>query len=64
MGNLIAGGACVELEKIGLRADITPPTIMIGSKSRISTLGVERFVVPLATKHGAVNLHVAVDVQP
>jgi chemotaxis protein CheX len=63
MGNLIAGGACVELEKIGLHADITPPTIMIGSKSRISTLGVHRFVVPLATKHGAVNLHVAVDVQ-
>jgi chemotaxis protein CheX len=63
MGNLIAGGACIELEKIHLGADITPPTIMIGSRSRISTLGVGRYVIPLATMHGPVNLHVAVDVQ-
>ncbi|MFZ5825892.1 MAG: chemotaxis protein CheX [Bacillota bacterium] len=63
MGNLIAGGACIELEKLDLEADITPPTIMIGSRSKISTLGVDRFVLPLATKHGPVNLHVAVDLQ-
>lgn len=62
MGNLIAGGACIELEKIGLSSDITPPTIVIGSRSRISTLGVARFVIPLLTKHGPINLHVAVDV--
>lgn len=62
MGNLIAGGACVELEKIELRADVTPPTIMIGTRSKISTLGAHRFVMPLATKHGPINLHVAVDV--
>lgn len=63
MGNLIAGGACIELEKLELEADITPPTIMIGSRSKISTLGVSRFVIPLATSHGPANLHVAVDVQ-
>lgn len=63
MGNLIAGGACIELERVGLNADITPPTIMIGVRSRISTLGVPRYVIPLATKHGPINIHVAVDVQ-
>lgn len=63
MGNLIAGGACIELEKVGLAADITPPTIMIGPRSRLTTLAVPRFVIPLATKHGTVNLHVAVDLQ-
>ncbi len=63
MGNLIAGGACIELEKIEITADITPPTIMIGPKARISTLGVQRFVIPMATKHGPVNLHVAVEQQ-
>ncbi|MFZ5816520.1 MAG: chemotaxis protein CheX [Bacillota bacterium] len=63
MGNLIAGGACIELEKLQLEADITPPTIMIGSRSKISTLGVQRYVMPLATKHGLINLHVAVELQ-
>lgn len=63
MGNLIAGGACIELEKVGLNADITPPTIMIGTRSKISTLGVNRYVLPLVTSHGPVNMHVAVDIQ-
>lgn len=63
MGNLIAGGACIELEKIGLEADITPPTIMIGTRSKVSTLGMSRFIISLATKYGPVSLHVALDVQ-
>jgi len=62
LGNLVAGGTCIELEKLGLTADISPPTIMIGARSRISTLGISRIVLPLATRHGRLNLHVAVDV--
>ncbi|MEW8977163.1 MAG: chemotaxis protein CheX [Symbiobacterium sp.] len=62
LGNLVAGGACTELEKIGLSADITPPTIMIGPQTRISTLGVSRVVVPLACQHGRLNLHLSIDV--
>ena len=62
LGNLIAGGSCIELEKLGLNADITPPTVMIGSRTRISTLGVSRFVIPLATRCGSVSLHVAMDI--
>lgn len=62
LGNLIAGGTCIELEKIGYSADITPPTVMIGPRSRISTLGVSRFVLPMASQHGSISLHVAVDV--
>lgn len=62
LGNLVAGGACTELEKIGLTADITPPTIMIGFRSRISTLGVSRIVLPLATRHGMLNLHLSLDI--
>jgi chemotaxis protein CheX len=64
LGNLIAGGSCVELEKLGLSTDITPPTIMIGHRSRISTLGLPRFVIPLMSDYGPLNLHVAVDVMP
>lgn len=62
LGNLIAGGSTVELERLGYPSDITPPTIMIGRKSRLSTLGLPRFVIPLATPGGDVNIHVAVDV--
>ena len=62
LGNLVAGGTCIELEKLGLSADISPPTIMIGARFRISTLAISRVVLPLATRHGRLNLHVAVDV--
>jgi chemotaxis protein CheX len=61
LGNLIAGASTMALEKIGLPCDITPPTIMIG-RSRISTLGLARFIIPLTTTCGLVHIHVAVDV--
>ncbi len=64
MGNLIAGKATMQLEKLGYESDITPPTLMIGRNSRISTLGLPRFIIPLKTDHGPLNIHVAVDVLP
>lgn len=64
LGNLISGGAAAEVEATGLTYDITPPTLMIGRKLRISTLALSRFVIPLQTDHGVVNLQVAADIQP
>lgn len=65
LGNLIAGGALIELEQVGItNCDITPPTIMIGQRSRISTLGLPRFIIPLSTIHGDLSIHVAVDIMP
>ncbi|HYG59533.1 MAG TPA: chemotaxis protein CheX, partial [Symbiobacteriaceae bacterium] len=64
LGNLIAGASVMELERVGLASDITPPTIMIGRRSRISTLGLPRFIIPLSTVHGDLNIHVAVDILP
>lgn len=61
VGNLVAGGATIELEKLGFPCDITPPTVMIGPKTRVSALGLPRFVIPLETIHGPMNIHVAVD---
>ncbi|HEY3369086.1 MAG TPA: chemotaxis protein CheX [Symbiobacteriaceae bacterium] len=62
LGNLIAGKAMGALEQSGLSADITPPTIMMGKRTRISTLGLPRFVIPLDTALGSINVHVAADV--
>lgn len=64
LGNLVAGGACMELDKQGFSSDITPPSIMIGKRSRVSTLGLPRFVIPLQMKHGPMHIHVAVDIGP
>lgn len=60
LGNLVAGGATTGLSELGLSCDITPPTLMIGQQTRISTLGLPRFIIPLHTEHGDLHLHVAV----
>lgn len=61
LGNLIAGKSMGELESAGLTCDITPPTIMLGQRTRISTLGLPRFVIPLECGTGNINIHVAAD---
>lgn len=62
LGNLVAAGAAMELERLSLPCDIAPPTLMIGRRSRLSTLGLPRFVIPLATGFGEMRVHVAVDI--
>ncbi|MGE5674336.1 MAG: chemotaxis protein CheX [Mycobacterium leprae] len=64
LGNQTAGRAMIELERVGFTCDITPPTIMIGQRARISTLGLPRFVIPLETPDGPLHIHVAADVVP
>lgn len=61
-GNLVSGAATVELSNLGLFADITPPMLMIGKRSRVSSLGLPRFVIPLMTALGEIHVQVAADV--
>jgi chemotaxis protein CheX len=61
-GNLVSGLATVELSQLGLECDITPPTLMVGKRARVSALGLPRFVIPLATPVGDVFIQVAADV--
>ena len=62
IGNLIAGGACMTLDRMGHPCDITPPGLMIGNRSRVSTLGLPRFIIPLETCAGQVDIQVAIDI--
>jgi len=62
LGNLIAAGAAIELERLNYPCDITPPTLMVGRRSRLSTLGLPRFVIPLTTAGNEMRIHVAADV--
>ena len=59
MGNVITGRASVKLSQTGYEATISPPTLIIGSGSQISTLDFPRLVVPLTTKFGGITVQLA-----
>lgn len=59
LGNVITGRASVKLSQTGYDATISPPTLIIGSGSQISTLDFPRLVVPLFTDLGKVTVQLA-----
>jgi chemotaxis protein CheX len=59
LANVIAGTAGIELAKEGISTLITPPLVLLGRGARLSTLDIQRLVVPLTTAHGEIKLHVA-----
>lgn len=59
LGNVISGQACTNLSNIGLEADISVPTLIVGKGSKISTLGIGRLTVPLETEVGVIKLDIA-----
>lgn len=62
LGNMIAGLATVELEKVGYASNITPPSVVTGKETEISTGAGGRVVVPLSTGFGHIAIHVALKV--
>lgn len=61
LGNVIAGGALVELEREGFKADIVPPSVLIGADAQISTLRIPRIGIPLHTRAGQVIIYIALE---
>jgi chemotaxis protein CheX len=59
MANVIAGTAGIELAEEGIDTQINPPLVLVGRGARLSTVEIQRLVVPLATTHGEIKLHVA-----
>ena len=59
MANVIAGSAGIELDAEGIETQINPPLVLVGRGARLSTVEIQRLVVPLTTFHGEVKLHVA-----
>jgi chemotaxis protein CheX len=59
LGNVITGRATVKLAEAGFDANISPPTLIIGKGTQISTLDFARIVVPLRTKLGSLTVHLA-----
>lgn len=59
LGNVITGQASIKLSGKGYTANISTPTLLIGSGATISTLGLPRLMVPLQGPAGIVIIHLA-----
>lgn len=64
LANMITGRASALLEEAGYPCIITPPTMIIGRGTIISTSAVQRLVIPLLTKYGELSIAVALKETP
>ncbi|HEY7065180.1 MAG TPA: chemotaxis protein CheX [Chloroflexota bacterium] len=60
LGNVITGRAATLLAKQGIVAEITPPVLLVGVGSRVSTAGIRRLVVPLVASVGTLEAQLAI----
>jgi chemotaxis protein CheX len=59
LGNMVAGLATIRLEAMGCQSNITPPSVVTGTNTRITTTGTDSWLIPLETSHGALAVQVA-----
>jgi chemotaxis protein CheX len=59
IGNVITGRASSLLSEAGFTSDLAPPMLIVGRGSMISTLDVQRLVIPMETEFGQVEIQVA-----
>jgi chemotaxis protein CheX len=59
LGNMVTGNAMALLSEAGYVCDITPPSIVRGSRIKISMLDVPALVVPICLAAGIIELTVS-----
>ena len=59
LSNVITGQASTRLADAGFETKISPPTLVLGEGTTISTLDFQRLVVPLHTELGELQIHLA-----
>jgi chemotaxis protein CheX len=59
LGNVITGRASDKLSQAGFEATISPPTLIIGKGSQVSTLDCPSLIIPLSSKVGTITVHLA-----
>jgi chemotaxis protein CheX len=52
LGNMITGKSAVLLEKVGYSCDLTPPSIIEGQGTLITSVQLPKLVMPLTTESG------------
>jgi chemotaxis protein CheX len=58
LGNVITGRAGVLLAEAGYPSNITPPALVIGKGTLVTTLDLNRLVFPLETPVGQLEIQV------
>jgi chemotaxis protein CheX len=58
VGNVITGRAGVLLSEAGYPSNITPPALVVGKGTMVTTLDLNRLVFPLETEVGNLEVHV------
>ena len=61
LGNMIMGNAATLLYNEGVKIDITPPTLMLGSNIEISGSSLRIIGIPLTSDEGQLVLNVATE---
>jgi chemotaxis protein CheX len=64
IGNVITGRAAVLLAEAGFPSELAPPMLLVGRNTMISTLDVQRLVIPMETDLGNVEVQVALKLTP
>ena len=59
IGNVITGRAAVLLAEAGYPSDLAPPMLIVGRGTMVSTLDMQRLVIPLETEYGKIEIQVA-----
>ena len=61
LGNMIMGNVSTEFYNEGIKIDITPPTVLVGSDINISTKDIQTICVPIEIENGTkIELVIAV----
>jgi chemotaxis protein CheX len=58
LGNVITGRAGILLAEAGYPSNITPPALVVGKGTLVTTLDLNRLVFPLQTEQGPLEIHV------
>jgi chemotaxis protein CheX len=64
LGNVITGRAGVLLAEAGYPSNITPPALVIGKGTMVTTLDLNRLVFPLQTVIGPLEIQVVLKANP
>lgn len=59
LGNVISGRAAAKFEEQGITCTISPPTLIVGRGSIISSVNIKRLVIPLKLPFGQLQVSVA-----
>ena len=59
IGNVITGRAAVLLAEAGYPSDLAPPMLIVGLGTLVTTLYMQRLVIPLETEFGKIEIQVA-----